>query len=212
MATYLTASKQLLNNYACISTLEPTDIQVGDSIVVASIGAPFNGTFTVLSCPQYEYTGIDSTTGEWLFNENVPRANQVLYACTGDAVEYNAFYTGTVTFTPTCTWVTVANLVTYLGVSITNPSDDYTLATQAVSAGNQFCSRRRAEAGYNDSLSTSPSGDVTLGTIMYCAALWRSRGSLENVFASFDNMGSAPQQSMTPIVKQLLGIDRPAVA
>ena len=212
MATYLTASKQLLNNYACISTLEPTDIQVGDTIVVASIGAPFNGTFTVLSCPQYEYTGIDSTTGEWLFNENVPRANQVLYACTGDAVEYAAFYTGTISFTPTCTWVTVANLVTYLGVSITNPSDDYTLATQAVSAGNQFCSRRRAEAGYNDSLSTSPSGDVTLGTIMYCAALWRSRGSLENVFASFDNMGSAPQQSMTPIVKQLLGIDRPAVA
>ena len=212
MATYLTASKQLLNNYACISTLEPTDIQVGDSIVVASIASPFNGTFTVLSCPQYEYTGIDSTTGEWLFNENVPRANQVLYACTGDAVEYAAFYTGTVTFTPTCTWVTVANLVTYLGVSITNPSDDYTLATQAVSAGNQFASRRRSEAGYNDSLSTSPSGDVTLGTIMYCAALWRSRGSLENVFASFDNMGSAPQQSMTPIVKQLLGIDRPAVA
>jgi len=25
-------------------------------------------------------------------------------------------------------------------------------------------------------------------------------------------MGTAPQQSMTPIVKQLLGIDRPAVA
>ena len=212
MATYLTASKQLLDNYACISTLEPTDIQVGDSVVVASIGAPFNGTFTVLSCPQYEYVGVDGITGEWLFNENVPRANQVLYACTGDAVEYAAFYTGTVSFTPTCTWVTVANLVTYLGVSIINPSDDYTLATQAVSAGNQFCSRRRAEAGYNDSLSTSPSGDVTLGTIMYCAALWRSRGSLENVFASFDNMGSAPQQSMTPIVKQLLGIDRPAVA
>ena len=212
MATYLTASKQLLNNYACISTLEPTDIQVGDSIVVASVGAPFDGSFTVLSCPQYEYTGIDSTTGEWTFNETVARANQVLYACTGTAVEYAAFYTGTVAFTPTCTWVTAANLVTYLGVSITNPSDDYTLITQSVSAGNQFCSRRRAEAGYNDSLSTSPSGDVTLGTLMYCAALWRSRGSLENVFASFEGMGSAPQQSLTPIVKQLLGIDRPAVA
>jgi hypothetical protein len=166
----------------------------------------------VLSCPQYEYTGIDSTTGEWLFDENVPRANQVLFACTGDAVEYSAFYTGTVTFTPTCTWVTVANLVTYLGVSITNPSDDYTLATQAVSAGNQFASRDAPRQATTTVLSTSPSGDVTLGTIMYCAALWRSRGSLENVFASFDNMGSAPQQSMTPIVKQLLGIDRPAVA
>ena len=212
MATYSTASKQLLDNYACISTLEPTDIQVGDSVVVASIGAPFNGTFTVLSCPQYEYVGVDGITGEWLFNENVPRANQVLFACTGDAVEYAAFYTGTVSFTPTCTWITAANLVTYLGVSITNPSDDYTLATQAVSAGNQFCSRRRAEAGYDDDLASSPSGDVTLGCLMYCAALWRSRGSLENVFASFDGMGSAPQQSLTPIVKQLLGIDRPAVA
>ena len=212
MATYATASKQLLDNYACISTLEPTDIQVGDSVVVGALGAPFNGTFTVLSCPQYKYTGVDSTTGEWIFDQTQPIPNQVLYACTGSNVEFVAIYTGTVAFTPTCTWVTVANLVTYLGVSIINPSDDYTLATQAVSAGNQFCSRRRAEAGYNDSLSSSPSGDVLLGTIMYCAALWRSRGSLENVFASFDNMGSAPQQSMTPIVKQLLGIDRPAVA
>ena len=212
MATYLTASKQLLDNYACISTLEPTDIQVGDTVVVGSLGAPFNGTFTVLACPQYQYTGLDGVTGEFVYNANVAVPNQILFACTGDDVEFVAIYTGTVAFTPTCTWVTVANLVTYLGVSITNPSDDYTLATQAVSAGNQFCSRRRAEAGYNDSLSTSPSGDVTLGTIMYCAALWRSRGSLENVFASFDNMGTAPQQSMTPIVKQLLGIDRPAVA
>jgi hypothetical protein len=56
MATYATASKQLLDNYACISTLEPTDIQVGDSVVVGSLGAPFDGTFTVLACPQYRYT------------------------------------------------------------------------------------------------------------------------------------------------------------
>jgi hypothetical protein len=212
MATFNTASKQLLNNYACISTLEPTDIQVGDTIVVGSLGAPFNGTFTVLSCPQYKYEGIDPITGEWIFNETDPVANQLLYACTGAAVEYVAIYTGTVAFTPTCTWITAANLVTYLGVSITNPSDDYTLITQSVSAGNQFCSRRRAEAGYYDELATSPSGDVTLGTLMYSAALWRSRGSLENVFATFEGMGSAPQQSLTPIVKQLLGIDRPAVA
>jgi len=212
MATYSTASKQLLDNYAVVSTLEPTDIQVGDSVVIGALGAPFNGTYTVLACPQYLYTGIDSTTGEWLYNVNVAIPNQILFACTGDDVEFVAIYTGTVGFTPTCTWVTAAQLVTYLGVSITNPSDDYTLITQSISAGNQFCSRRRAEAGYNDSLSTSPSGDVTLGTLMYCAALWRSRGSLENVFASFDGMGTAPQQSLTPIVKQLLGIDRPAVA
>jgi hypothetical protein len=212
MATYLTASKQLLDNYACISTLEPTDLQGGDCGGVGSLGAPFNGTFTVLKCPQYKYTGVDSTTGEWFFDETIAVPNQLLFACTGDDVDFTAIYTGTIAFTPTCTWITAANLVTYLGVSITNPSDDYTLITQAVSAGNQFCSRRRAEAGYNDNLTTSPSGDVTLGTLMYSAALWRSRGSLENVFASFDGMGTAPQQSLTPIVKQLLGIDRPAVA
>jgi hypothetical protein len=212
MATYATASKQLLDNYACISTLEPTDIQVGDSVVVGGLGAPFDGTFTVLACPQYRFVGVDSETGEFNYDVNVAVPNQILFACTGDDVEFVAIYTGTVAFTPTCTWITAANLVTYLGVSISDPSDDFTLITQAVSAGNQFCSRRRAEAGYNDSLSVSPSGDVTLGTLMYAAALWRSRGSLENVFASFEGMGSAPQQSLTPIVKQLLGIDRPAVA
>ena len=212
MATYATASKQLLDNYACISTLEPTDIQVGDSVVIGALGAPFNGTYTVLACPQYLFVGADAETGQFLYNVNVAIPNQILFACTGADVEFVAIYTGTVGYTPTCTWVTAAQLVTYLGVSITNPSDDYTLITQSVSAGNQFCSRRRAEAGYNDSLSTSPSGDVTLGTLMYCAALWRSRGSLENVFASFEGMGTAPQQSLTPIVKQLLGIDRPAVA
>ena len=212
MATYATASKQLLDNYACISTLEPTDIQVGDSVVVGALGAPFDGTFTVLACPQYRFVGVDSETGEFNYDVNVAVPNQILFACTGDDVEFVAIYTGTVAFTPTCTWITTANLVTYLGVSISDPSDDFTLITQAVSAGNQFCSRRRAEAGYNDSLSVSPSGDVTLGTLMYAAALWRSRGSLENVFASFEGMGSALQQSLTPIVKQLLGIDRPAVA
>ena len=212
MATYNTASKQLLDNYACISTLESTEIVVGESVTVGSLGAPFNGSFTVLACPQYLFTGVDGETGEFLYNTNVAIPNQILFACTGSDVEFVAIYTGTVAFTPTCTWVTAAQLVTYLGVSITNPSDDYTLITQSVSAGNQFCSRRRAEAGYHDDLTTSPSGDVTLGTLMYCAALWRSRGSLENVFASFENMGTAPQQSLTPIVKQLLGIDRPAVA
>jgi hypothetical protein len=212
MATYATASKQLLDNYACISTLEPTDIQVGDTVVVGGLGAPFDGTFTVLACPQYRFVGVDGETGEFNYDVNVAVPNQILFACTGNDVEFVVNFDGTVSFTPTCTWITTANLVTYLGVSISDPSDDFTLITQAVSAGNQFCSRRRAEAGYNDSLSVSPSGDVTLGTLMYAAALWRSRGSLENVFASFEGMGSAPQQSLTPIVKQLLGIDRPAVA
>ena len=70
MATFDTASKQLLNNFAVVSTLEPTSIDVGDTIVVGALGAPFNGTFTVLACPQYLFEGTDQY-GEFVYNENV---------------------------------------------------------------------------------------------------------------------------------------------
>ena len=103
-------------------------------------------------------------------------------------------------------------MVTLLGETITNPSDDYTLETKATNAANVFCYRRRQESSYHDGLSTSPGTDVTLGTLMYGAALWRSRGSIETAYAAFDTMGTPTQQSLTPIVKQLLGIPRPAVA
>jgi len=212
MATYTTASKQLIANYACISTLEEAEIVVGETITVSGLAAPFSGSFKVLDLPQYEFTGVDSTTGEFQFNPEVARPNQIIYACTGSAVNYVVDYTGSVVHTQNCTWITVAELITYLGVTITNPSDDYTLATQARSAGNDFCYRRRQESGYFDSLTTSPGHDVTLGTLMYCAALWRSRGSIETAYAAFDTMGTPTQQSLTPIVKQLLGIPRPAVA
>ena len=212
MTTYNTASKQLVSNYACISTLEPTDIVVGQSITVALIGAPFNGTFTVLALPQYAFTGVDTNSGEFEYDIDVPRPNQIIYAATGIDVDFVAFYAGTVAYTQNCTWISTAELVTYLGVTIADPSDDYTLATQARNAGNDFCYRRRQESSYFDSLSTSPGHDVTLGTLMYAAALWRSRGSIETAYAAFDTMGTPSQQSLTPIVKQLLGIPRPAVA
>ena len=210
MAVYSVTNKYLIDDFAVLQLLTPTEIAVGESITVAGVDATFNGTYIVRALPQYRYVGVD-TQGDLLYDIDEPIANQVLYAKVADDVDRVAA-TGTVTYTLTCTLVSAAELITYLGVQITNPSDDYTLITQAVSAGNQFCYRRRQEAGYIDSLTTSPGGDQTLGTLMYCAALWRSRGSLENTFAAFDGMGSAPQQSLTPIVKQLLGIDRPACA
>ncbi len=210
MATYTVTNKYLVDNYAVLQLLTPNEIAVGQSITVASVDATFNGTYSVYALPQYLFVGTD-TEGDLLFDYQVPIQNQVLYAKTADDVERVAA-SGTVSYAPVCTWITAADVMTYLGITITNPSDDYTLLTQSVSAGNQFCYRRRQESGYIDSLTTSPSGDVTLGTIMYCAALWRSRGSIETTYATFDGMGTAPQQSLTPIVKQLLGIPRPAVA
>ena len=210
MATYSVTNKYLIDNFAVLQLLTPSEIAVGQSITVASVDATFNGTYTVRALPQYLFIGVD-TEGDLLYDYQVPIADQVLYAKTATDVERIAA-SGTVSYDPVCTWVTAAQVMTYLGITITNPSDDYTLLTQSVSAGNQFCYRRRQESGYIDSLTTAPGGDATLGTLMYCAALWRSRGSIEATYATFDGMGSAPQQSLTPIVKQLLGIPRPAVA
>jgi len=210
MATYTVTNKYLIDNFAVLQLLTPSEIAVGSSIVVASVDATFNGSYVVRALPQYLFIGVD-TQGDLLYDYQVPIADQVLYAKTADDVQRVAA-SGTVAYSPNCTWITIAELITYLGISLANPSDDYTLATQARNAANDFCYRRRQESGYIDSLTTSPGHDVTLATLMYAAALWRSRGSIEATYATFDGMGSSPQQSLTPIVKQLLGIPRPAVA
>ena len=213
MATYTVTFKTLIGNYAVLQTLTNTDIAVGQSITVASVAVPFNGTQTVYAQPEYQFVGID-TEGDLLFDSNVPIPNQILFAVTGTAdVNRTATTTGTITYTQTCTWVTAASLETYLGIDITDPSDDQTLLTQATAASNAFCWRRRQESGYTgDALGTSPSGDVTLGVLMYGAALWRSRGSVQDTFATFDGMGGGNVNAMTPVIKQLLGVDRPQVA
>jgi hypothetical protein len=210
MATYTVTNKYLIDDFAVLQLLTPSEIAVGQSITVAGVDATFNGTYSVRALPQYLFIGVD-TEGDLLYDYQMPIADQVLYARVADNVERTAA-SGTVSYDPVCTWVSASQVMSYLGITIANPSDDYTLLTQSVSAGCQFAYRRRQESNYIDSLSVSPGGDVTLGTLMYCAALWRSRGSIEATYATFDGMGSAPQQSLTPIVKQLLGIPRPAVA
>ena len=210
MAAYKTQTKQLLNNYACISTLESTEIALGESVVVSGLASPFAGTFTVLALPQYLFTGVDGETGELLYDENQPVPNQILYACTGTSVEFVVDYSGTVTYTQTCTWITAANIEDWIGIG-TATAADTTFLTQCASAANQFCYRRRQEVGYSDSLTTSPSGDVTLGTIMYGGALYRQRGAITD-FASFDGMSAGSTNGLSPLVKQLLGVDRPQVA
>ena len=210
MATYNTASKQLLDNYACISTLESTEIVVGESVTVGSLGAPFNGSFTVLACPQYLFTGIDGETGEFLYNTNVAIPNQILFACTGSDVEFVAIYTGTVTYTQTCTWITASDIEDWIGIG-TATAADTTFLTICAAAANSFCYRRRQEVGYFDSLTTVPSQDVKLATVMYGGALYRQRGSITD-FASFDGMSTGSTNGLSPLVKQLLGVDRPQVA
>jgi len=212
MAVFTVIAHQRLDDYAVVQTLTNTDIQPGQSITLAGLEHGLNGTHTVLFCPEYAFTGIDGDTGEWLYDPLVPRANQLLFYDPGDDLDWStAVPTGTCTWTLTCTWITNANVEEYLGVTFT-AADDTGYLTKCVAAANAFAYRRRYEAGYlQDSLSTSPGGDATLGTIMVAAAYFRQRGAY-NSLANFDGMGLAPPQGITPMIMQLLGINRPQVA
>ena len=211
MATYQVIFHQRLDNYAVIQTLENTDIAIGESITLSGLGHGLNGTHTVYALPQYLYIGVDDE-GDIQLDADFPIPNQVMFYDAGDNLERTAAIPpGELTYTQTCTWVTNADVLIWLG-SPTLTGDEITFLTQCVSASNQVAYRRRQEAGYYDALATAPSGDCKLGTIMLAGAYFRQRGSIDQ-FASFDAMGQAiTTNAFTPMVKQLLGIDRPAVA
>jgi hypothetical protein len=210
MAVAQITHKQLVDNYAVVELLTNADpLNVGDSVTIANVGAPFNGTFTVYALPQYLFTGVDDQ-GDLTYDPLIPIANQVLFAVTGSDVE-RAAASGTLTYAATaCTWVTATQIEDWLGIGVASALDA-TFLTQCAAASNAFCYNRRREAGYVDSLSTSPSGAVTLGTIAYGGFLYRQRGSVSD-FASFDGMVAGGSVGLSPMIKQLLGIDRPQVA
>jgi len=209
MAAYTVTHKQLTDNYAVLGLLTPAELEVGGSITVTSVDATFNGTFTVYALPQYQFLGVDDE-GDLLYDPAVLIPNQVLYAKTAADVDRQAS-SGTVSYTPTCTWVSEAELTAYLNITVAS-ANDTVLIGQARAAANQFCWRRRMEAGYYDSLTTVPSADVKLGVLAYGAALYRARGWSGDTYATFDGMGTPAVVAMPAMVKQLLGIDRPAVA
>jgi hypothetical protein len=208
MAVYQVISKQLTSNYAVLQLLTPAELEVGQSITVAAVDATFNGTYTIRSLPSYEYIGIDDE-GDLEFNPLITIPNQVLYARTAADVARQAA-SGTLTATPTATWISAGEIEDWLGIG-TATSADAAFLTICASSASQFCWRRRMEAGYVDSLTTVPSQDVKLGTIMYGGALYRQRGSMDS-FASFQSMGTAPVMGLNGMIRQLLGIDRPQVA
>ena len=209
MATYTVTHKTRLDDYAVLQVLTPPDLGDGATITVAGVDATFNGTWVVRDVPQYEFVGVD-TQGDLLFNYAVAIPNQILFANVGDPVERQAA-AGTVTYAPVCTWVSAADVTAWLNITVAS-ANDTALVTQAAAAASQFAYRRRAQASYTDSLTTVPSADVKLGTTMLAGAYYRMRGSLGDTFATFDGMGAMPMPGLTGPIKQLLGIDRPAIA
>jgi hypothetical protein len=211
MSVYTITHGFHFDDVSAVQTLTPSEVQPGDSVVIAGAGAKFNGTFTVISVEEWEYIGKDQQ-GYLEFNYDVPKLNQVLYAVTGQAddEEYAAL-AGTLTFTETITWTTSALVLSWLGIDVATANDTAFVA-KCVSAANAWCFRKRREAGYTDLQGTVPSADVELGTTMYAATLYRERGTSGDAYGAFDGMGNLAQPVTLHRIMQLLGCGRAQVA
>jgi hypothetical protein len=208
MAVYNLAFHTRLDNYAVLQTFVDTDIQSQDSVVIAGCGHGFNGTHTVVSTEPYEFIGV-SDEGDLLFDYDVIMQNQFIFVSAGDALE-RSVADGTVTYAPSCSWITSADVTSWLGIDVATANDTAFIAV-CVSAANAWAYRKRREAGYTDSLSTAPDGAAKLGTIMYAATQYRARGAVDG-YASFDSMGmGTPTMSLGQILG-LLGCGRPQIA
>lgn len=208
MASFNLAFHTRLDNYAVLQTFVDTDIQSQDSVVVAGADHGFSGTHTVVSTEPYLFTGV-SDEGDLLFDYNVIMENQFIYANAGTDFD-RSVATGTVTFTPTCSWITSADVTSWLGIEVASANDTAFIAV-CVSAANSWAFRKRREAGYTDSLTTAPDGAAKLGCIQYAAIQYRNRGAVDG-YSSFDSMNmGTPTMSLGQIM-QLLGCGRPQVA
>jgi len=208
MATYSVTHHQRTGGVAVLQTLTNNEVAVGGSITVAGIGEGFNGTHTVISTEPYLLVDIDDY-GDLVFDYQVPVPNQVLFDSSGtDQARMES--AGTITYSPVCTWVSVQDCLDWLGVSPAS-ANDTAFVTDCVAAGNAVAYRRRKAAGYQDSLTVSPGGDVSLGTVMYAAALYRERGSMDS-FQSFNEFGTAPVGGSMGQILRLWGCNRPQVA
>ena len=199
-----------VDNYAAIQTLTDLEVQTGDSITVASVAVTgFNATAVVISTEPYFLEGTDQE-GYLVFDYDIPKPNQIVYANTGDDLVYTTVSAGTVTYTQTVSWIVAADVLAWLGIDVAT-ANDTAFVTTCVNASNAYSFRKRREAGYIDSMTTVPSADVKLGTVMYADTLYRERGSVDS-FASFDAMGTFPVPSTLGRIMQLLGCGRAQVA
>jgi hypothetical protein len=208
MPVFTVTHTQRVDGYAVVQTLETTEIGIGQTIVVAGTTG-FNGTFTVLDVPTRYFIGLDDE-GDFTFDDEIIILNQLLVANAGSDVARDAM-AGTITWTETCTWIIAADVLSWLGISVAT-ANDTAFVTVCTEAANAWAYKARKMAGYQgESLSSVPSSAVKLGTIMYAAALYRERGSVDS-FASFQELGSpTPTGSMGQIMR-LLGIRRSQVA
>ena len=199
------------DGYAVVQLLVSSDITPNQEGEITGVGDGFDDAGAlIVDCPQYEFTGVDDN-GDWTFNYLNPIPNQVMYQNAGADVEiYAVDPYGSFEFNPAAGWITGTELATYLGLTY---ASDSAFFTQCAAAASHLAYRRRLEANYlTDEPAVAPSEDVKVGTLMLGMAIYRQRGSIDQ-FASFSDMGGTiPVTGLSPMVKMLLGINRPVCA
>jgi hypothetical protein len=210
MATYNLAFHTRLDGVVVLQTFVDTDVQTQDTVTVAGAGHDLNGNHLVISTEPYEYLG-QSDEGDLEFDYNVVRENQIIFFDAGTDLA-RSVATGTVSFTPSCQWITNQNVLDWLGVAPASANDTL-FVTACTDAANALAFRRRRSSGYTDALASAPSSDVKLGTIMYAGGLYRARGSGSyDGFSSYESMATAtPNVAMGEILR-LWGCNRAQVA
>jgi hypothetical protein len=208
MAVFTVTHAQRVDDYAVIQTLEDTDITIGQTITVAGVGNNFDATYIVQAVPTFLFLGV-SYEGDFEYDPNITITNQLLVKSNFDNYQRSAA-TGTVTWTQSCTWTSVAAVQEFLGIASATANDTAFLTT-CVAAANSWCFRRRVSAGYHDDLTSPPDGAVLLGTTLYAAGCYRERGTTGDSYASFGDMSGPPLMTLGR-VNQLLGVKRSQVA
>ena len=208
MATYDLAFHTRLDEVAVLQTFVPTDIQTTDSVTVAGASHNLNGTHKVLSVEPYLFRGKDEF-GDLIFDYSIIMENQILFVSAYDDFE-RSVATGTIAYSPSCTWITDQEVLDWLGIAPAS-ANDLDFVSACTDAANALAYRRRRESGYTDSLSTVPGADVSMGTRMYAASLYRQRGSVDS-FQSFEamNVTGSTGASMGEILR-LWGCNRAQV-
>lgn len=208
MATFDLAFRERRDGVAVVQTFVSTEIQTADSIVIASAGNDLNGTHKVISTEPYYFIGVDDQ-GDLQFNYSIICDNQVLFYNDYADLERDVA-TGTISYTPVCTWITDQDVLDWLGISPAS-ANDLDFVSACTDAANALAYRRRKNNGYTDSLSVVPGADVALGVRMYAGSLYRQRGSVDS-FQSFEAYaaGSPAVASMGEILR-LWGCNRPQV-
>jgi hypothetical protein len=177
----------------CTLTLineELNDYYVGDKVRVNGINNNFNGVHTLTAVDQVNLT-ITYSKGSF---------TQTLNNIRGAEVEVLP------------QWTDEAAVISWLGIESATTNDNDFISV-CVEGSNEWCYRKRQEAGYTfDRTTFVPSGDVALAATMYAATLYRERGTSGDSYGSYDGFSAQPQPVTLARIMQLLGCPRARVA